>query len=175
MNINEQVAVVLEQLERCHTAMGDFFPHAGLLEVGGSKALLSMSIMPVLQDCTTRVRESLLCLHESPPEMGSAKLQMLDLWSSVIGLLKRLRRVGSEREAAEVNEAATLLYLACGTSWNYLCGLAPGEPPHNPQYVTVEPMLPLLKRCGRKSRAETDVDPRQLAQRLTVELDACLR
>lgn len=175
MNANEQIRVAFEEVERCHTLLADFFPHAGMLELGGSKSLLGTRLMPVLQDCAIRVRDALLRLDESPPDARIVKLHLLEVWLSMIGLLERLSKSNSKHEAAEVNNAARLLYLASGTSWNYLRGLAPGEPPHNPQYIRVEPMLPLLKRCGRESEEKADVAPKQLAQRLAVELNDCLR
>ena len=175
MNPTEQITPVLEQLERCHTAMADFFPHAGLLEIGGSKSLLGSRLMPVIRECATSVCQSLSRLPETSPEVLSAKLQLSELWSSVLGLLERLDKADSKFGASEVNEAARLLYLTSGTTWHYLCGLTPDEPLHNPQYVKIEPMLPLLKRCGREANLTAETNPKQLVDLLHAQINACLR
>lgn len=175
MNPTGQIALVLEQLERCHTALADFFPHAGLLEIGGSKSLLGSRLMPVIRDCVTRVCQSLSLLHENSPEVFSAKQQLSELWSSGLALLERLNKTDTKVAASEVNEAARLLYLVSGTTWHYLCGLTPDVPAHNPQYVQIEPMRPLLQRCGYDGRLTSDNNLKQLVQLLRTKLDACLR
>ena len=175
MNLNEDVIRVFEELERCHTAMGDFFPHIGLLEVGGSKALLSMRIMPVLQNCAFRVQESLSNWMNCPPDLEIEKQQMIELWSSVADLLERLIKTGNRHDAVEINEAATLLYLVSGASWNYWQELLSVEPPHNLQYLRVEPTIQLLKHCGREYEDKANTDPKLLIKRLHVELKTCIR
>lgn len=96
------------------------------------------------------------------------------LWIEVNDLLARIESKGSKQNAEDMDKAATLLYLANGTTWNWFHGLLADEPSHNAQYVRVEPMLPLLRRCGWESKDETNADPKQLVKRLRAELKTCL-
>lgn len=156
-------------IERCHTALADIFPHEGTKAVGGSRIFIGTALLPVLKSCFSSIRDQLR-------EWGG-----VDAWDQIDALLvsagalvTRLEREGREGNAEQIDEAAMLLYLANGTIWNYLRGFVADEPPHNPQYVRVEPMGPLLKRCGREI-GKGDGDPKRMVQELGLELSACLR
>jgi hypothetical protein len=156
-------------VERCHIGLTDLFPHEVTKALGGTRTILRTPLLGALKLCIQDVRQELMNLPDA-----DARNELASLWTEAANLLARMEKERDRSDAdARIDNAATLLYLASGTTWNYLRELAPGESSHNPQYVTVEPILPLLKRCGRENAAETD--PKQLAQRLIVELNACLR
>jgi len=166
----EELKAAFDLVERYHTGLTDFFPHEGVKTIGGSRMFISGPFFVVLKECVSDLRSALRKWSDVEAR------NVLDLLlAEAVDLLVRIEKEGRQGDPQRIDEAATLLYLANGTAWNYLREFATDEPPHNPQYVRVEPMLPLLKRCGRESNVESNADPRQLTQRLRVELSACLR
>ena len=157
-------------VERCHTILADIFPHEGTKKIGGSRVFIRVPLLVVLKDSVKAIRN----------ELGNwadveARNDIALLWAEVVELLARLEKEGCDGNAQKIDEAVTLLYLASGATWNYLRAFTTDEPPHNPQYVRVEPMLPLLKRCGHESKIESGIEPKQLVERLRTELNVCLR
>jgi len=168
---SEQLKTLFESLERCHTIMADAFPHEGLKAIGGSRIFLRDPLMEVLKKCVKEVMTEL-----RQPAVDKVRNEVATLWAEVAGLLTRIEGQDlNKKKADEINKAATLLYLANGITWNCLREFASGEPPHNTQYVRVEPMLPLLKRCGWQSEDGKNIAINQIVQRLQAELRACLR
>jgi hypothetical protein len=165
----EGLETAFDLIERCHTALADIFPHQGTKAIGGSRIFIGTSVFPVLERCFRGIRDQV-------QKWGRVETrdQIDTLLAAAEALVTRLEREGRHGNAEQIDEATILLYLANGTMWNYLRVFAVGEPPHNPQYVRVEPMEPLLKRCGRES-AKGDVDPKRMVQKLGLELSACLR
>ena len=146
METRNQLTSVFNQLQRCHTAFADFYPHPGLLKIGGSKVLLPTRLMRVLQECTLEMQHAISGLDESTPQSGSQKRRLVALWTELGELLLRLLKFGRERDTAEVNEAARLPYLASGLSWNYLVGTSGVEPAYDSRYLRIEPTIVLLAR-----------------------------
>ncbi|MEI6074621.1 MAG: hypothetical protein WCS94_03550 [Verrucomicrobiota bacterium] len=166
----EQLKSLFDSLERCHTVLADAFPHEGLKAIGGSRVFLRDPLMTILKKCANAIAKEL-----KDPAVGEVESDASALWVEFAELLTRIEwqdlKIKSEDE---VNHAATLLYLANGVTWNCLRESVVDEPPHNPQYVRIEPLLPLLKRCGRKNEAE-GITSKQIVQQLQAELKTCLR
>jgi hypothetical protein len=167
----EQLESLFDLLERCHTILTDAFPHEGLKKIGGSRIALRGPLMVILKKCVKEIVKELK--KSSVDEPGG---EVAALWVEVTELLTRIERQDLNKKSEdEINKAATLLYLANGVTWNDLRELVSYEPLHNPQYVRVEPLLPLLKRCGCESDDETHITPKQMVRRIQAELRACLR
>lgn len=167
----ERLTPLFDLLERCHTILTDAFPHEGLRKIGGSRIALRGPLMTVLKKSVKEVTTKL-----SKPVDDEVWRDVATLWGEVTELLTRIERQDLNKESGdEINKAATLLYLANGVTWNCLRGLLADEPPHNPQYVRIEPLFPLLKRCGWESEDEINIVPKQMIQRLQTELRSSLR
>jgi hypothetical protein len=163
----EQLKSLFDSLERCHTVLADAFPHEGLKAIGGSRVFLRDPLMAILKKCANAIAK-----EPAVSEIGS---DASALWVEVAELLTRIERQDLNKKIEdEVNHAAILLYLANGITWNCLRESVVDEPPHNPQYVRIEPLLPLLKRCGWKNEAE-GITSKQIVQQLQAELKTCLR
>lgn len=164
----EQLEPLFDSLERCQTILSDAFPHEGLKAIGGSRIFLRDPFLATLKKCVKGVAGEL-----KAASLGEAVSDVSALWAEVAELLRRIERQDlSKKSADEINKAITLMYLANGATWNYLRGVLMEEPSHNPQYVRIEPLLPLLKRCGWEDKA--DSTPQQIIQRLEAKLKACL-
>src|ERR1043166_1612170 len=149
----------LELLERCHTALSDVFPHEGTRAIGGSRIFIGTALFPVLKDGIRNIRK-----HLKKWTNFEARNEIDPILAAAGDLLIRIGRQGRQGDAQRIDKSVRLLYLANGTIWNYLCGFAVDAPPHNPQYVRIEPMKVLLKRCGRGNMTEGDVDPKSVLQ-----------
>ena len=165
---SEPLKPLLNLVERCHTILADAFPHEGTKAIGGSRMFLRGPLMITLKDC---VMEIIKEMRDQAVIEGSSNLVVV--WVEVTKLLVRIEDQSIKRKTEEIDKAAILLYLVNGTTWNYLCGQVTAEPPHNPQYVRIESMSQLLKRCGWCYKNEKDNDPTRLVQRLYAELKAC--
>ncbi len=160
---------IFDQLERCHTGLADLFPHEGTRAIGGSSIFIGTALFPALKSCFKSIRGELRKWTNL-----EARKELEPLLAAAEELLLRMEK-GRKQDAELINKAAMLLYLANGTLWNYLRGFVHYEPPHDARYVRVEPMGPLLRRCGRETDREDRVDPKQVVQQICAELDACLR
>lgn len=167
----ESMKNLFSSVEHCHIGLTDLFPHEITKALGGTRTILRISLLGAFKPCIQDGRQELMNLPDA-----DARNELTALWSEVANLLARMEKVSRRSDAnPRIDNAATLLYLASGTTGNYLRTLAPSESSHNPEHVSVEPMLPLLKRCGCASTAESESDPRPLAKRLAAERRACLR
>jgi hypothetical protein len=132
----EQFNQIFNLLERCHTILADVFPHEGLRKVGGSQIFLREPLLGILNKCVKEIVKEL-----RNPIIGSVQNDLGSLWSEVVELLSRIENQNlNNKSADEINNAAILLYLASGATWNLLRALAAEEPLHNQQYVRIEPL-----------------------------------
>jgi hypothetical protein len=136
-------------LERTHTLLADLFPHEGLRAIGGSRVFVGSPVLPLVRNC---FRDVLAELARSGPAPQAAAV--VPLLAEAVRLLERIEKRAPHSDERSINNAAMLLYLASGLSWNFLRRSLAGPAPHSPDYVNVEPVSALLALCGRQAAAD---------------------
>jgi hypothetical protein len=162
----QRLEKVFDSVERCHTILNDLFPHEGTRAVGGSRIFIGTPLFAVLKSCIRDIRKHL-------QKCGHFQLQneLILLWSGAEDLVVRIEQEGRHGDMEQINGAAIILYLACGTTWNVLQLQTNKVPPHNKNYVRVEPMAQLFIRCEYKRRIQEPVDFQVVVGYLTDEIN----
>lgn len=165
---SEQLKSLFDSLERCHTVLADIFPHEGLRRIGGSHVFFRGPLLITLKECIEQILGKLKKLNSE-----EIRCELIELWIEIGKLVLRIQQAGhSEDSADRINEAAILLYLANGVTWNLLREIQMHELPHNPQYVKIEELNPLLRRCGW--RFGGDVTTKEVIGLLQIQLKTCM-
>lgn len=167
--MNEDTKLLFELVERCHTGLGNAFPHEGLEKIGGSRIFMRGNMLPILRECFDNI---LVELHKTA--VGIEWLYLIQLRIEMGALLLRVEKRNQPKYEKEISLATRFLYLANGLTWHRMCQIVDQIPPHNPQYDRVEPILPLLLRCGWKGETVNNGDPKILVKELASDLRKCL-
>jgi hypothetical protein len=160
----------LTLLERAHTILSDMFPHEGLRAIGGSRRFIGSPVLPLVRGCFGDVLAELVRL--GPPQEAAFVVPLL---TEAVRLVGRMERETSSGDEQAVNNAATLLYLASGLSWNYLRRVSARPAPHNTDYVRVESVPVLLGLCGRQAADEHSTKQEDLLGEIGAEIGRALR
>jgi len=135
---------VLTLNQRVHTAFGDMFPHAGLLQIGGSRKFMQKAYLSHLKKIITEILSILGKCDASEPVAKTVKL-----WNEIVDLLSRLELHSDNFSDNDINGIAVTLYFASGTIWNYLVEKLQITPVPDKRYVLVEPVPVLLKMTNK--------------------------
>jgi hypothetical protein len=130
--------------QRVHTAFGDMFPHAGLLQIGGSRRFIQKSYVAHLKKIITDILVILQRCDLSEPMAKTSKL-----WNEIIALLTRLELHSESMSDDDINSIAITLYFASGAMWNYLVEKLGITPVPDRRYLHIEPFPILLKMTNR--------------------------
>jgi hypothetical protein len=131
-------------IQRFHTAFGNMFPHAGLLQIGGSRKF--KNIVTDIQSNVDRCG-----LFSRDPNVSA-------LWREAYSLLSRLKSNSKRLSDNDINSIAITLYFTSGLAWNHVVWKSQITPVSDKRYSQIEPLPILCKMTNRKCDESPDLD-----------------
>jgi hypothetical protein len=156
-------------IERLHTILSDIFPHEGLKQIGGSKIFIGSTVFPLVRETVETIKHQ---IGETPHLSGRETLMIL--LHEAVQLTLRIEQKGRDADPEAINIAAKLLYFVSGTIWNLVSSQYSKIPPHDENYVRVEPLVPLLAKCPEWRRSAL-IEPEVLAKEIIADVRQCLQ